>query len=215
MKKLVLFVLLTAVFCFSTQTSFGIVAQPSLGPWNEGDAGSTHQRWDFTPGYISSAGAGFTAIPEEVSTNHPDPMFVLATISSPGGIWDQESTISGSWIYVNLEIPNYKVLNPYKEIWVDIGGNGLLVDSIAVSAAGHGMKSTEYGYEILYEQRGDADFGIRIFPNPEIEKINFVLMGAAAPAMLDYIHVDTICIPEPTTICLLAMGSLAFLRRKK
>jgi PEP-CTERM motif len=211
MKKLVLFVLLTTIFCFSAEKSYSTVAPSSLGSWNEGDAGSTHQRWDFTPGYISSTGAGYTAIPEEVS--NPDPMFVVATIST-SGTWDGNSTINGSWIYVNLEIPNYKILNPCKEIWVDIGGSGLLTNSIAVSAAGNEIKSTDYRYEILNGQ-GDADFGIKIYPNPEIEKIGFMLMGTTAPAMLDYIHVDTICIPEPTTICLLGLGALSLLRIKK
>ncbi|MBN1806250.1 MAG: hypothetical protein JW837_13465 [Sedimentisphaerales bacterium] len=221
MKKTAFFVLLATVFCFSAQTSFGIVVNltpppsPSLGGWYEGDAGTTHQMWDFTPGYISG-GAGYTAVPEEVS--NPDPMFVLATISTDGA-WDQETAIVGSWIYVNLEIPNYKVLNPYKEIWVDIGNATIAPDSIALSAAGHGINTTDYRYEVL-QGKGDAEFGVKIWPNPEIEKIGFMIIGATAPtgatapAMLDYIHVDTICIPEPATVCLLAMGSLILIRRK-
>ncbi|MBN1806252.1 MAG: PEP-CTERM sorting domain-containing protein [Sedimentisphaerales bacterium] len=208
MKKLLCLLYLCSLLTVSVQAT----TVSSLGWWNEDDPGTTHQYWDFTPDYVRSIiGDGYTASPEDVT--NPNPELVIATIS-PGGAWDGQSTFTGSWIYVNLEIPNYDVLNPYKEIWVDIGGRGLVIDSIAVSAAGHDIKSTDYCYEVLQGQ-GDAEFGVRIWPNPELEKIGFMLTGAAAPAMLDYIHVDTICIPEPATICMLSLGILSLIRRKK
>jgi hypothetical protein len=196
---------LVAVFCLGVGTNVGL-ATLSLGSWDEGAAGSTHQVWDFTPGYIIPSGAGYTAVPEDVF--NPSPNRVAATILL--GTWDQVTLITGSMIFVNLEIPNYENLNPYKIIWVDIGN--AVPSNIGVSAVGS-SGSNGYSYEML-PGRGDAEFGVKIWPNPYTEKISFAVMGMTSQAVLDYIHVDTICIPEPVTIVLLGLGAIAALRRR-
>jgi hypothetical protein len=193
--------------CLSVGTNVGW-ATPSLGGWwNEGDIGSTHQLWDFTPGYIKASGFGYTAVPEFVS--NPYPNRVAATIF--GGIWDGVTKITSSTgIYVDLEIPNYENPNEYKEIWVDIGD--AVATNVTVSATDE--SSTNFDYLVLPGQ-GDAEFGVRIWPNPYVEKIDFAISTVGAPTVLDYIHVDTICAPEPTTIALLGLGALSLLRRKR
>lgn len=49
---------------------------------------------------------------------------------------------------------------------------------------------------------GNAAFGIE--PNTEIEVIHFLRKDSGAD--VDYIIVDTICAPEPTTPAILALG---------
>jgi hypothetical protein len=211
------FLLLLVVFCLCAGANAGLAAL-SLGWWDEGTAGSTHEFWDFTPGYVLASGSGYTADPEVAANPHPN--WVVATITPMySGSWDEVSTITGSsFIQVALEIPNYDNPDGYKEIWVDIGDG--IVSGITVSA--HDGSSTTFTYEIL-EGQGDADFGIRITPNPFVEKIDFFVMPGGGPpnksedptgVVLDYIHVDTICIPEPVTIMLLGLGAFS-LRRKK
>jgi len=208
MRKFIL--LLLVVFCLCAGANVGLAAL-SLGWWNEGASGSTHQSWDFTPGYVLASGGGYTADPEIVS--NPYPNRVAATITPMfSGSWDGISTITGSnWINVALEIPNYENPNEYKEIWVDVGNAA--VGGITISAVDGG--STTFTYAIL-PGRGDAEFGVRIMPNPYLEKVNFVVMPAVGgQAVLDYIHVDTICIPEPATICILGLGALGLLRKRR
>jgi hypothetical protein len=201
MKKLVFMVVMLFL-------AVPALATLSLGSWNEGDTGTTHQIWDFTPGHIVPSGSGYTADPEVVF--NPQPNRVAATITPMfSGSWDDVTKINASdFIQVALEIPNYEFLNDYKVIWVDIGN--AIVSGITISATDGG--STTFNYLVLPGQ-GDAEFGVKIWPNPYVEKVNFYVTSATGPAVLDYIHVDTICIPEPATMALLVLGALV-LRRK-
>ncbi|MCX5634358.1 MAG: PEP-CTERM sorting domain-containing protein [Planctomycetota bacterium] len=205
MKKLVLVVV---VLCLAVPALANL--SQSLGSWNEGAVGSTHQLWHFTPGYVTAiSGNGYSATPEQVS--NPVPSSVVASIL-PGGSWDNVTQfISTGGISVSLEIPNYENLNKYKEIWVDIGT--AVATNFAVSAFDGG--SITFTSRVLSGQ-GDAEFGFRIWPNPYTEIVTFwVTSATGAPAVLDYIHVDTICIPEPATIALLGLGVLTLLRKRR
>jgi hypothetical protein len=61
----------------------------------------------------------------------------------------------------------------------------------------------------------DADFGLRISPNPFWEDIGITIANPTGGIIsLTGAHIDTICVPEPATILLLTLGGL-ILRRKR
>lgn len=136
-----------------------------------------------------------------------------SSIQGHNGVW------YGDTIVADLTIPNRPEPNWYKEVWVEILGRGSLL--------GEGYTGTGYslgeGYEVIapvnslvedlgftatYEPDGwlKIIFGLRIYPNPDLEIIRFTLEDTGAA--IDHIIVNTECVPEPMTLVLLGFGGL-------
>ena len=205
MRRIVVGLAVSALMAASAQ------AMPSLGYWDESATGATHQYWDFTPGHVNPlAGGGLEAIPEEV--DNPAPTGVKIQLSA-GTTWDQRTTISGGLLVLDMKIANYPALNDHKDVWVDLGlTNGTVFSATVLAGDG------EFRYEILQpDPQGAADFGFRIYPNPQWEDVQLVILGTTAPAEVDYVHIDTICVPAPGALVLSMIGTgfLGWVRRRR
>ena len=198
---------LTIFFSLCVVLLLALPAEAGLW-WQPEDPGTTYQKWDFT--IVAPSGAGYTSDPEVVDNPNLDVHDLVAQISPvyQGSLtYDQDTGFWGNpAIAVDLEIPNYENPNLYKEIWVDLG-DGVMAETIVPN--GHDGPSTSFITEVLPGE-GIWEFGVRIWPNPQFEKIAFNVVSAtgAQDVYLDTIEVWTICVPEPASLALLGLGSL-------
>jgi hypothetical protein len=202
--------LLTALICFIA-VSVSVSGSPSWRTDPPGLPPTTYQMWTFDDDdtlalpEISSNSYGMAEANIIVSgTVHTDLPGWYDTYLGRPGVWH------GDLADVTLTIPNQPIPNLYKEVWMEVGCRGIFLgcDVISpqagVTSLGWSLVSAGQGWETLV-------FGFRIEPNPDLEVIHFLLKNSGAD--VDYIIVDTICIPEPTALALLAVGGM--LIRKK
>lgn len=201
--------------------------------WQRGDPGTTFQDWNFldgdnpaTPEYYYNPNAGT-----------PTAAVVVSGISNshqPGWSWDylgRYGVWHGRFASVTMNIPNFDAANSFKEVWVEVGFLGdLLPDpgSPQYPAGTYGPQLTAWlnGVELqgvvmlgapVIEAADEGwqklKIGWRIEPNPDVEEIYLAFSNSGAA--IDYIFVDTICVPEPATLMLLGIGGLLLTYRKR
>ncbi len=178
----------------------------------------TFQEWEF---YNSSA-PGRGVSPDVANNPNPGtPTAFLDYGATTGGHrpWSEDrqgAMFDRENLGISIEIPNYDIDNPYKEIYVEIIYWGLISDASVTWNS-----STETVPEVV-EDKALAD-GWReysalwiIEPNPTVETIQYSFVPGTGQfeAQLDYISVRTACIPEPATLLLFALGGLV-LRKKR
>jgi hypothetical protein len=194
----------------------------------------TYQKWTFD-------NSGNPASPE---IDNNDYGLASAAITATGNTWGNGWLTSvmgrnGVWvgdtIVVDLTIPNNPVPNWYKEVWIEVGCRGHLYNEPytgtgfslgegyeVLAPLGSVIEDLGYSVEKTYVYFGGQPyedgwfklvFGLRIYPNPDSETVRFTLLDSGAD--VDYIIVNTECVPEPMTIVLLGLGGLFCTKMKR
>lgn len=188
-----------------------VFAVPSMG-WTRGDPGSTYQVWTFN--------------------DNDNPAFPELDRNPYG---TPEAAISGSWatrfmgrsgvwgnypgaLEMSLYIPNREVRSEWKEIRIEIGYKGS-INELSVDPIPDGDS-----VELIYQNTVLVDpvhlwykaiYVWHIEPNPDAEIIFISASGTGG--FIDYIKVDTMCIPAPGAILLggIGVGLVGWLRKRR
>lgn len=214
MYRLMSFVLVVLVF----SSAIAIAHDVSIPDWRNQN-GTTYQHWTFddgddpaAPEFMNNTYGGASA---DITLGDFSEgwQYQLGGMGSQTGYWDLGST-GGSIV---LGIFNRPEPLEYKEIWLQVTyyqGISAVPDISVTNAAYLG------GNTILIEDTGMGEGWYlnfskwRIEPNPSWEEI-IITSDAAWGSVIDQIVVDTICIPEPMSLALLAIGALMTLRKKR
>lgn len=129
------------------------------------------------------------------------------------GVWKGEGMID-----FTLEIPNQMIRNPYKVVLLEVGFLGDPVPaafSVFPTPFGGSVKLVDQMTVVVDEATGWSKYTAEwyIEPNPDSEDVCYSFSGELAA--VDYIKVDTVCVPEPLTIALLGFGGLMIGRKRK
>ena len=220
MRKLMLITALLALMATPALAAPTInIGDQSLGYWKEGDPGTTYQVWDFTPASQNPGNHNQFYPESEFNPNDNGKQVYAQTVL---GTWDgisalKSSVSTGNTIVLDLRINDYLNYNNYKYVWVDLGlTNGSVFDA-SVAAVAPGIDVAVTNLDEPAPHGIGTSFGFLIEPNPSYEDIliNIHADSVNAPAVLDWIHVDTICIPEPATLLLLGLGTAMISRLRK
>ena len=181
-------------------------------------ARTTFNAWDFS----NVADLGGTLIPEIT-----DGMGTLS-FADYGSFYDNYDGLVGvveNPLQMTISIDNYPEPLPEKRIWIELNwasmdmvqledfssilvfSNSTVVSTTYLSAEenGYGPDSGMFWNHSVIE--------IVLSPNPEWEDI---AIDFYQPLLVDSVFAHTICqVPEPVTLSLLGLGSLALLLRKK
>jgi hypothetical protein len=158
----------------------------------------------------------------------------FAPLGERQGGWAIQGPQDGTeWF--RIDIPNQRDENMYKELWFEMTFRvstqelaGQIIDKVDLQVYADGIVNGDHQFTALTPVGGviGADASMQIWlrfegqftfdPQPGSELV--MLTGSLLDVegvLLDQVDIDTRCIPEPMSICLLGIGALGVIRRKR
>ena len=149
--------------------------------------------------------------PYGVPILHVDSYIWYSDIYERQGVWQ----LSGE---MDVWIPNQPIIDGYKDILVDLvwRPNDMshqwpwLPDKPLLAVSPYNKMESVITDEALNDGWIHTVFDITIWPNPIEEWISI-----KGDILVDELMIKTNCVPEPATICLLGLGTLTLLRKRR
>lgn len=174
----------------------------------------TNQCWTF------STPAGPSGMRPDNPEGNPYANGSIASINTPptyGPTWNQLGYWEAPLFNIVIEIPNNPIPNAYKRVEIEIVYRGSLALSWIVDDQGNQFSRTDRSDDPVtgtnWRILKDVWY---IAPNPNSETLCFGFAGIGqAWAAIDKLCVTTYCVPEPATLAVLGVGSVALLARRR
>jgi hypothetical protein len=168
---------------------------------------TTSQCWDF-----DQQTSQFGILPSQSDNIFGQPIAIVQDVSGGSLSWS-DGAWSGSEFKIILDIPNQPIDNPYKLLTINLKYQGD-ISFMWVADIDTGTLFTPVDDPTLGKDGNWKTFTqqweFRPNPREEIVVIGFKaaqeVTGATVLAALDQICVDTICVPEPATLSIFAIG---------
>jgi hypothetical protein len=178
------------------------VADDLYPPWWRGSPGTTSQMWQFlTPDPVPPPdGPAPGGLPPLPSTH-------VSVIAHPWVDYDPASGREGIWPLadgdsISVTVDNFPQQNPEKWMHVQLTWIGASTPVLSGFSPLPGTPISE-STSLLADGWKQTVWDWKVFPNPPDE--SFVINGSAR---IDQLVIDTACVPEPSTLVLLAAGVL-------
>lgn len=198
------------------------VAEDLQPPWWRGQLSTTSQVWEFSD---SNTNVGTPAIPPDGPAPGGQPPLISTGLlwypgeEPPWNQWLSEDMgrfgvvpLSG---FLDVTVDNHEPPNEFKWVWVQLTWRSQSDGEEPILENFEPLPDPNFLPKIVQKVDlgggwWESTYDWRIYPNPKWEK--FRISGTIN---VDELVIDTWCIPEPTTMVLLGLGSLFFLRKRK